>query len=63
MLAVGLVLGNGVWLFGSTLLGIYSRSEEVIQAGLIRLGICARTYALCGVMDVMVGGLRASVTR
>lgn len=58
VLALGLVLGNAAWLFGSTLLGIYSRSEAVIQAGLIRLGICARTYALCGVMDVMVGGLR-----
>ena len=58
VLAVGLVLGNAVSLFGSVLLGIYSRSDDVIQAGLIRLGICARTYALCGVMDVMVGGLR-----
>lgn len=58
VLALGLVFGNAAWLFGSTLLGIYSRSEAVIQAGLIRLGICARTYALCGVMDVMVGGLR-----
>lgn len=58
VLAVGLILGNGVTILGNVLLGIYSRSDEVIQAGLIRLGICARTYALCGVMDVMVGGLR-----
>ena len=58
VLTVGLVLGNGAWLFGNTLLGIYSRSDTVIQAGMVRLGICARTYALCGVMDVMVGGLR-----
>ena len=55
---MGLLLGNAAWFFGNTLLGIYSRSDEVIQAGLVRLGICSRTYALCGVMDVMVGGLR-----
>ena len=39
-------------------MGIYSSSEQVIQAGLVRLGIVSRTYALCGMMDVMVGVLR-----
>lgn len=55
---VGLVLGNGAYFFGSTLLGIYSTSGGVIKAGLIRLGIISTTYALCGMMDVMVGALR-----
>ena len=30
----------------------------MIEAGLVRLGIVCRTYAICGMMDVMVGGLR-----
>lgn len=58
VLAVGILLGNAATIFGSTLLGIYSRSPEVIEAGLVRLGVVCRLYALCGMMDVMVGGLR-----
>ena len=58
VITVGVVFGNLVTLSGHTLLGIYSSSEEVIQAGMIRLGIVSRTYALCGIMDVMVGALR-----
>ena len=45
-------------LFGHPLLGIYSSSLAVIEAGMHRLRIIARTYALCGIMDVMVGALR-----
>ncbi len=55
---VGLVLGNLVVFFGDTLLGIYSSSDEVIAAGIFRLKVVSRTYALCGMMDVMVGALR-----
>ena len=58
VLVVGIVLGNLVVFFGHSLLGIYSSSEEVVQAGMVRLGIISRTYALCGAMDVMVGALR-----
>lgn len=58
VITVGVVFGNLVTLSGHVLLGIYSSSEEVIQAGMIRLGIVSRTYALCGIMDVMVGALR-----
>lgn len=58
VLIVGLVLGNVVLLFGRPLLGIYSSNPEVIDAGITRLSIIARTYALCGMMDVMVGSLR-----
>ena len=54
----GLVLGNLVVVFGKPLLGIYTTSPAVIEAGLVRLGIVCRTYAICGMMDVMVGGLR-----
>ena len=55
---VGLVFGNLEVIFGESLLRIYSSSDDVIQAGLVRLGFVARTYALCGIMDVMVGVIR-----
>ncbi|MDO5516488.1 MAG: MATE family efflux transporter [Clostridium sp.] len=56
--AVGIIFGNLVVVFGHTLLELYTSSEDVIQAGMVRFGIVARTYALCGIMDVMVGALR-----
>lgn len=58
VILVGVILGNLVVVFGHTLLEIYSSSEDVIQEGMIRFGIVSRTYALCGIMDVMVGALR-----
>ena len=58
VLVVGLVLGTLAVVFGRQLLGIYSGSPEVIDAGLYRLRVIARTYAICGMMDVLVGALR-----
>lgn len=58
VIIVGIVLGNGAVLAGRQLLGIYSSSTEVIEAGLHRLSVVSRLYALCGIMDVMVGSLR-----
>ncbi len=58
VMVTGLVLGNLMYLGGNSLLGIYSSSQEVIEAGMDRLRIIACTYALCGMMDVMVGALR-----
>ena len=56
---VGLLLGNAAVLFGPQLLGIYAKGDAaVIAAGMVRLKIICGTYALCGIMDVMVGGLR-----
>lgn len=55
---VGLVLGNLVYLCGQPLMSIYSDSPQVIHAGVKRLGVICCTYATCGIMDVMVGGLR-----
>jgi putative MATE family efflux protein len=55
---VGIILGNGAYLFGHQLLSIYTSDEEVIAAGLVRMGMICRTYALCGIMDVLVGALR-----
>lgn len=58
VLVTGGVLGNGVYLLGKPLLGLYSDSAVVIEAGMKRLAIISTTYALCGVMDAMVGALR-----
>lgn len=58
VIATGLILGNLAVIFGKELLGIYSTSEEVIATGMIRLKIIGATYALCGIMDVLVGALR-----
>ncbi len=58
VLVVGTALGTGAYLLGEPLLKIYSSSPDVINAGLVRLGIICTLYALCGMMDVMVGSLR-----
>ena len=58
VLVVGLILGNAATLGGRVLLSIYTTSPQVIEAGLVRMGIVCTTYAICGMMDVMVGGLR-----
>lgn len=56
--ATGLILGWAAFLLGRPLLGIYSNSSIVVDAGMARLSVIATTYALCGMMDVMVGMLR-----
>ncbi|MBR3815855.1 MAG: MATE family efflux transporter [Clostridia bacterium] len=58
VLAVGLFFALIYNLFGTTLLGLYTKSPEVIEAGMKRLVIIATSYALCGMMDVVVGSLR-----
>ena len=54
----GLLFGNAAYLLGGDLLSIYSSSPDVIAAGLTRLSVVSATYAICGMMDVMVGALR-----
>ncbi|MBP3701513.1 MAG: MATE family efflux transporter [Lachnospiraceae bacterium] len=58
VILVGLVLGNAAYLFGDTLLWLYTTEAEVIPYGMLRLSFIATTYALCGMMDVIVGSLR-----
>ena len=58
VLITGLVVGNLAYLFGGQLLSIYSSDPAVIQQGLIRMAYICRPYAVCGMMDVMVGALR-----
>lgn len=54
----GIVFGWCAFFARKALLGIYSSSAEIVEAGMNRLSIIATTYALCGMMDVMVGMLR-----
>lgn len=56
--ALGLILGTGLIVFAEKLVGIYSSDPEVIHYGVKRLSIISITYFICGMMDVMVGGLR-----
>ena len=62
--AIGYVLAVGVFfafiynVFGTTLLGLYTKSPDVIETGMRRLVIIATSYAICGMMDVVVGSLR-----
>ena len=55
---IGLAMGLGIRLFGSTLMDLYNSDPDVIAAGLVRMDIILPTYFLCGLMDVMVGQLR-----
>lgn len=55
---VGLVMGNGLYLLGEPLLGLYATEPEVIKIGMLRfLWICC-PYFLCGLMDTLVGVIR-----
>lgn len=58
VIAVGVLMGNGVYMAGGVLLRLYSPDAEVIEYGMLRLFYICTTYALCGMMDVMVGSLR-----
>ena len=55
---VGLVLGIGAYLAGPWLLQIYSTDPEVISYGLERMLLVCAPYAICGIMNVMVGAMR-----
>lgn len=58
VIATGVILGWTAYFFGRQLLSIYSSGAAVIEAGMVRIGVVCVTYALCGMMDVMVGSLR-----
>ena len=58
VITIGLVTGNAVYLFGEKLLHIYSGSDAVVAAGMVRIKYICTIYFLCGIMDTMVGVLR-----
>ncbi len=55
---IGIVLGNLVAIFGEYLLPLYTTEAEVVEYGMVRFSYIATTYAICGVMDVIVGAVR-----
>ena len=55
---VGAILGNILYMFGSEILSLYTDSDAVAKAGMVRLLYILVTYFLCGMMDVMVGAVR-----
>lgn len=58
VIVVGVGLGFLVCFFGEELLSLYTDSPAVIEAGMGRMLVIVRVYALCGMMDVMVGVIR-----
>jgi Na+-driven multidrug efflux pump len=67
VLTIGLVLGNGMLLFGEPLLSLYlddpaaidlATGVTVLEYGMKRLSWMLPLYCLCGLMDVAVGSLR-----
>ena len=54
----GMILGGYAYLDSHRLLSLYTNSQAVVEAGKIRMMYISLPYFLCGMMDVMVGGLR-----
>lgn len=55
---VGFVLGFTALFLGRTLLGFYSESAGVVDAGMLRLNVILFTYFTCGMMDCMASAIR-----
>lgn len=58
VVVVGALMGNIAYLFGGTLLKLYTVDPEVISYGILRMRLICTPYFLCGMMDVAVGALR-----
>ena len=58
IIVIGAALSGLFLLFRHQLLGLFSSSEEVIQAGIRRFWIIFSTYYLCGMMDCMSNTIR-----
>lgn len=56
--AIGLAMGIFGLIFARGLISIYSSDQTVIGYGVIRMNIIMITYFTCGLMDVLVGGIR-----
>ena len=62
--AVGIIMGESAYLFGSQLLHIYTPDPQVVTYGLYRMSVVCTSYFLCGWMDCLacsVRGLGASI--
>lgn len=58
IIVIGALLSGIFLLFGPVFLGIFTKSDEVVQAGMKRLWIIFTTYYLCGMMDGMANSIR-----
>lgn len=58
VIVVGVLAGGACYLFGPTLMTLYTSSSEVIAAGMVRFSYIGSIYVLCGIMEVLVGSLR-----
>ena len=58
VVVTGMLLGGYAYLDSHRLISLYTNSRAVIEAGKIRMMYISLPYFLCGMMDVMVGGLR-----
>ena len=58
IIVIGIVLSSAFLFFGRELMGIFTKSEEVVDAGMIRMWIILTTYFLCGMMDGMANSIR-----
>lgn len=55
---VGFVLGQTIYRFGSSLLWIYTDSQEAIAYGILRMSFCSVFYFISGISEVLVGFMR-----
>lgn len=55
---IGIVLGNGLYLAGNSLLNLYTESAGAIAFGRQRLLVMGTTLFICGMQEVMRGTLR-----
>lgn len=55
---ISLLLGGGSYLFGHTLLHIYTKSADVVACGMDIMLYTTVTYFLCGIMDLIPGAMR-----
>lgn len=58
VIIVGLVVSYTELFFGTQLISLFTKTEAVKEAALVRMNIIFRFYFLCGVMEVLVGRLR-----
>ena len=56
--SVGVLGGLLGYVFGTQLLHIYSSSDAVVAAGMVRIGIIFPLYIFAALMDVIVGAIR-----
>lgn len=56
--AISVIIGGLMLIFGEQLLGLYNKEEEVIALGLNRIYITGTTYAFFALMQVFAGCLR-----